>query len=151
MAGQVHQVTGVKWYQAIYYPAVLSLLVYVAGCVYESGPCLWDLQLKSVQATLINPFYPTQHDRVSQKKRCIIKNLNLFWLSMIDTASSDTQLQVFTIKRQPDIYSRIGRVQKTMQMSCDGLLLCNELQPDCKPSRTTGRIAEGHVQRRYPL
>jgi hypothetical protein len=42
--------------------------------------------------------YPTQHDRVSQKKRCIIKNINLFCLSTIDTASSDTQLQVFTKK-----------------------------------------------------
>jgi hypothetical protein len=45
----------------------------------------------------LNPFYPTHHDRVSLKKRCIIKNINSLCLSLIDTASSDNQLhQVFT-------------------------------------------------------
>ncbi len=46
----------------------------------------------------INPFYQTQHDHVSLKKRCTIKNINLFCLSLIDAVSSDTQLQVFTKK-----------------------------------------------------
>ncbi len=46
----------------------------------------------------INPLYPTQHDRVSYKKRYIMQNINLICLSLIYAASSDTQLLFFTKK-----------------------------------------------------
>ncbi len=46
----------------------------------------------------LNPLYPTQHDRVSYKKRYIMHNIYLICLSLIYAASSDTQLLFFTKK-----------------------------------------------------
>jgi hypothetical protein len=46
----------------------------------------------------LNPLYPTQHDRVSWKKRYIMQNINFIRLSLIGAASSYTQLLIFTRK-----------------------------------------------------
>jgi hypothetical protein len=57
-----------------------------------------DIILEDIDMIPINPFYPTQHDRVSYKKRYIMQNIYLICLSLIGVGSSDTQLLFFTKK-----------------------------------------------------
>jgi hypothetical protein len=69
-----------------------------SGAGWDTTDAGWDTTARAGTPASVNPFYPTQHDRVSLKKGCIIKNTNFICLSLIDAASSETQLLVFTQK-----------------------------------------------------